>query len=302
MNKDQFDGLIALKLVSENKSFSAAAQILKVSPAAISKMVSQLEKRMGVTLLTRTTRTVSLTQAGETFLAQAGPAIQQIIDAQENAKDFGQKPRGILKLNMPGVFYPFYLSDVIDSFLKKYPEVTVDIYSDDQASDIFEKGFDAGIRPDDILAKDLFALKLFGPVEYVTVASPEYLKENGTPKHPKDLLNHNCIRHRFGTGSSIYEKWEYEENGKEFVVTISGNLVLNNSFAIRHAALSGSGVAFTELGNVQKDIKEGKLKRLLPKFEVESAGYYLYYPHKQNISSTLRAFIEHCKSSKIKLS
>lgn len=300
MNKDQFDGLIALKVVAEKRSFSAAAQELQVSPPAVSKMISGLEEKMGITLLTRTTRSVSLSQAGRIFLDQAGPAMEQIIMAQENAKSFGKSTTGTLKLNMPGIFYPYYISKQIQSFLKKYPEVTIDIFADDQATNIFEAGYDAGIRIDDILAKDLIALKLFGPVEFVTVASPKYLKENGTPKHPKDLLEHNCVRHRFGSGNNIYERWEFEEKKKEFSVKISGNIILNNSENIREAALSDVGIIYTERGNIQKYLESGELTLVLEKYIAKSSGYYLYYPHRQNMSPTLRAFIDHMKEFKIK--
>lgn len=298
MKKDQFDGLIALKLVAEKRSFTAAANELNVSPAAVSKMISNLEDKMGVTLVTRTTRTVNLSEAGRIFLEQAGPAMNQIINAQENAISFGKSPSGVLRINMPAILYPYYLRPYIDSFLKKYPDVSVDIFADDQASDVFEHGFDAGVRTDDILAKDLVALKLFGPIQFVTAASPEYLKKNGTPKHPKELLNHNCVRHRFGTGTNLYDKWEFEEDGTEFRVNIKGNLILNNSFNIREAAIHGAGVIYTELGNIEKDIKEGKLKQILNAFVVESSGYYLYYPHKQHVSPALRAFINHFKEEK----
>lgn len=299
MEKDQLDGLIALKLVARNRSFTKAADELNISAAAISKIISNLENKMGVTLITRTTRSVSLSQAGVIFLEQAGPAIDQIIIAQENIRNFGSKPTGTLKLNMPGVFYPYYLVNIVDSFLKKHPNIIVDIYSDDSATDIFEKGFDAGVRVDDIIAKDLVAYKLFGPVKFVAAASPKYLKNNGTPKHPKDLLNHNCIRHRFGISSGIYDKWEFAEKKKEFTVGVSGNLILNTSETIRHAALNHSGIIYTEIGNIKEDIRKGKLKVLFEKYITQSEGYYLYYPHRTHISSALRAFIDHIKEFKI---
>lgn len=295
MDRSQFDGLIALKLVAERKSFTSAAEAMNVSPAAVSKMIAHLESKMGITLLTRTTRSVSLTPAGNVFLEQAGPAMDQIFLAQANAKSLASRPSGVLKLNMPGVLYPNYLSRYIKTYLAEYPDVTVDIFSDDQATDIFELGFDAGIRADDIIAKDLVALKLFGPIDYVTVATPNYLKKNGTPKHPKDLLEHNCIRHRFGAGSNIYERWEFIESGKEISVKISGNLILNNSDSIRHAAIEGNGIIYTELESVKKEIERGVLVLVLEKFKIQSSGYYMYYPHRSHISNTLRSFIEHFK-------
>lgn len=298
MNKDQFDGLAALKVVAQEKSFTIAAEKLHVSPPAVSKMISQLEKKMGVTLLTRTTRAVSLTEAGKTFLDIAGPAMDQIVSAQLNAQSFATKTTGTLKLNMPSVLFPYYMNKYIKTFLEKFPDVIIDIYGDDMATNIFENGFDAGVRTDDIIAKDLVAYKLAGPIKFLPVASPEYLAKNGTPKKPSDLLTHNCIRHRFGAGDSIYEKWEFEENGKEFAVNIQGNIILNTSEAIRTAALNGFGIAYTEYGNVAQDIKEKRLKPLLKKYCIDVTGYYLYYPSRKQVSPTLRAFIDHIKDSK----
>lgn len=295
MDKDQFDGLIALKIVSEEKSFTAAAEKLDISPPAVSKIIAQLEKKMGVTLLTRTTRAVSLSETGQMFLSEAGPAMEQIIEAQQNLKSFSQKTSGTLKLNMPGVLFPYYLSPYISSFLDKYPDVTMDIYGDDQAKNIFEEGFDAGIRTDDIIAKDLTAYKIFGPIKFVAAASPEYLKQNGTPKRPKDLLAHNCIRHRFGSGNSVYDKWEFEDGEKEFVVNIHGNLILNTSEAIRNAAINGIGIIYTEYGNIADDIKKGQLKVVLNKYATQCTGYYLYYPNRKRVSPALRSFIDHLK-------
>lgn len=300
MEKDQLDGLIALKLVSELRSFTAAAEELRISGPGISKMISQLEKRMGTTLLTRTTRTVSLTEAGKSFLEEVGPAIDQILSAQENARSSALKPSGVLRLNMPGIFYPAYLAPFISSYVKKYPEVTVDIISEDQTSDVFERGFDAGVRHSDILAKDLVALKLFGPIKFVTVASPKYLNKMGRPKHPKELLSHNCIRQRFGTGASVYDKWEFEDKGKEFEVRVSGSLIFNDSFQILHAALAGVGIIYTTFEAVKESVESKKLEVILNPFHVKSTGYYLYYPKTSQVSPKLRAFIDLFKEKRDK--
>ncbi|MBC97566.1 MAG: LysR family transcriptional regulator [Halobacteriovoraceae bacterium] len=296
MKKDQFDGLMALKLVAENKSFKEAAELLGVSTPAISRMINQLENRMGVTLLTRTTRSVNLTEAGHSFLTRALPAMEEIIEAQASVRTLGNKPTGALRINAPVIFYQYYLKDDIYNFLKQYPEVQLEVFSDDQATNIFEQGFDAGIRVDDIIAKDLIALKLFGPIDFITVASPQYLNEAGRPKHPKDLLHHNCVRLRFGSAAGIYDKWEFEDNGKEFTVRVSGNLILNNSEHIRQAALGHQGIVYTERGCVEEDLKTGKLEIVLESYKTQSTGFYLYYPHKKHISPTLRAFIDFLKS------
>ncbi len=295
MKTDQFDGILALKLVAEKKSFTAAAEELQVTPPAISKMIVMLEKRMNVSLLTRTTRSVTLTEAGQTFLNQAGPAMEQIILAQQIASNPSQKPSGTLKLNMFSIFYPYYFNDYINSFIEKFPSVHVEVYSEDQAVNIFEKGFDAGIRPSDILEKDMIAIKLFGPIKYVTVASPKYLNKMGRPKHPKDLLSHNCIKHRFGHSRSVYERWEFAEKGKEFEVRIDGNLTFNDALLERQAALDGTGILYTVLEAVEEDIKNKKLELILGQFQVESDGFFLYFPRKAQTQPKLRAFIDHIR-------
>lgn len=298
MEKDLLDGLLALKLVAELRSFTAAAEELKVSPQAISKMITQLEKKMGVTLLTRTTRTVSLTEPGQRFLDQTSPAIDQIIYAREDAKNFSKKPSGTLKLNMPGTFYSSFFAPYVQTFTERFPEVTVDIHSADQATDIFERGFDAGVRDSDIVAKDMVALKLVGPIHYVTVGSPKYFNKMGRPKTPKDLLEHNCIRHRFGSSTNIYDNWEFESKGKEFSVRVSGSLIFNDSLLVVKAAKEGAGVAYVVLDMVREDIQSGKLELVLNSFKATSEGYYLYFPKVSQVSPKLRAFIDHYKEMK----
>ena len=295
MDKDQFDGLIAFKVVAEKKSFTEAARALKVSGAAASKMISQLEKKMGVSLFTRTTRTVSMTEAGTSFLKEIGPAIDHIITSQENLKSLAHKPSGTLRINIPGAIYPAFFASFVKKFCEKYPDIKVELYASDQASDIFEDGFDAGIRVSDILAKDMVAVKIQGPVRFVTVASPDYLKRRGQPTHPKDLLTHDCIRLRFGAGENIYDKWEFEDKGREFEVRVNGSLILNDSLLMRHAALEGAGIIYTIYDLIEPDLKTKRLALVLKKFHVSSGGYYLYFPKRSQVAPKLRAFIDELK-------
>ncbi len=198
MYHDQLNGLLALKTVAETRNFTAAAKTLGISPSAVSQAIKQLEQRLGVALLSRTTRSTSLTEAGEGFLNHAGPALDQVLVALENVGSYAEKPSGLLRLNLPRQVYPLYAAPLVASFIRKHPDITVELFFEDEASDVVEKGFDAGIRLSDILAKDVVALKLFGPVRFVTAASPEYFDKMGRPKHPEDLLSHNCIRPRLG--------------------------------------------------------------------------------------------------------
>lgn len=295
MDKDQFEGLLAFKLVAEKRSFTAAAEELRVTAAAVSKMIGQLERKMKITLFTRTTRTVSLTESGEKFLEHAGPAMEQLIAAQENAQSLAEKPSGNLKINMPAIFYPVYLAPYVASFIQKYPDITLDIFSSDEAIDVFESGFDAGIRTSDILAKDMVAIKLFGPIRWVTAASPKYLNKYGRPKHPKDLLNHNCIRARFGLGANVYDRWEFQEKGKEFEVKIHGNLTFNDTLHIKQAVLDGLGITYNSYDVVKEEVEDKKLEIILSQYQIQSEGFYLYFPKTSQVSPKLRAFIDHFK-------
>jgi DNA-binding transcriptional LysR family regulator len=301
MDKDQFEGLLAFKLVAEKRSFTAAAEELRVSAAAVSKMIGQLERKMKLTLFTRTTRTVSLTEAGQNFLAHAGPLMDQLITAQENAESSAKRPSGSLKINMPGVFYPIYLAPFVTSFNQKYPDISLDLYSTDEAVDVFESGFDAGVRTSDILAKDMVAIKLFGPIRWVTAASPKYLNNHGRPKHPKDLLNHNCIKARFGIGANVYDRWEFQEKGKEFEVKVYGNLTFNDTLQIRHAVMEGLGITYNAYEVVKDQVESGKLEIILSQYQTQSDGFFLYFPKASQMSPKLRAFIDHFKAMKGKL-
>jgi DNA-binding transcriptional LysR family regulator len=294
MIKDQLDGLLALKLVADRRSFTAAASALRISPSAISQIIRQLERRVGIALLTRTTRSMSLTEAGERFLAQAGPAIDQILAAMEDLGTYARKPSGLLRINLPRAVYPTYLAPLITSFAQAYPDITVELCFEDGQSDIVGSGFDAGIRLSDILVKDMIATKLFGPVRFVVAASPRYLDRAGRPKHPKDLLSHNCITSRLG--SRLYDGWEFEHKGKDFQVQVKGTLIFNDSALIARAAADGMGMIYTAEDAIREEVRTGKLEIVLAPFAATSAGFYLYYPSQSQALPKLRAFIDHVKA------
>ncbi|MDE1153582.1 MAG: LysR family transcriptional regulator [Micavibrio sp.] len=296
MNKNQLDGLIALKLIATKRNFSAAAEELGVSPPAISKMIKQLEARLGVALLSRTTRSTSLTEAGALFLSEAGPGLEQIFSALGHVKSYSDKPSGLLRLSLPRLIYPSYLAPIVSSFVKKYPEITVDLFFDDTQVDVVEKGFDAGIRLSDILANDMIALKLFGPVKFVTAASPKYLDRAGRPKHPKELLAHNCIRVRFGE-AELYDRWEFESKGKPFEVKVTGSLIFNDTNLMITAATGGTGIIYVPEAAIKDKINTGKLEVVLNQYSAASTGFYLYYPKKSQVLPKLRVFIDHIKAS-----
>jgi DNA-binding transcriptional LysR family regulator len=292
MDKNDLDGLLTLKLVAEHRSFASAAEVLGISPSAVSQIVKQLEHRLRVPLLTRTTRSVNLTDEGSQFLQHAGPAIEQVLAALENVGTLSKKPSGLLRLNLPRFVFTS-LTPLLSGFLRAHPDISVELFLEDSQTDVVEKGFDAGIRVSDILAKDMVAIKLRGPIRFVTVASPAYLKRAGIPKHPRDLLQHNCLRGKVGDWT--YEKWEFEQKGNQFQVHVKGSLIFNDSFAMLHAAKEGLGVAYIEEEAAREEIDEGELEVILDSFAATSTGYYLYYPKVSQVQPKLRAFINYVK-------
>ena len=297
MDKNQLDGLIAFKLVAEKGNFRAAADALNVTPSAVSQLIKNLEERLNVTLLNRTTRSTSLTEKGKSFLDKAGPSLDVVLTAMSELEDSNENPAGILKLNMPRAIYYSYLSAKIDAFTKKYPAISVEVSLEEAQKDVVKEGFDAGIRLSDILAQDMVAVKLFGPVKFVVSASPKYLNKVGRPKQPKDLLNHNCIISRLG--SSLYDFWEFENKGNEFSVQVKGNLILNDSFAILNAALNGAGMIYSSENLISDSVKSGKLEIVLGQYKCSSSGFYLYYPSRSQVSTKLRLFIDFLKTKEL---
>jgi DNA-binding transcriptional LysR family regulator len=294
MDKNQLDGLLALKLVADKRNFTAAAKALRVSPSAISKMIRQLEARLGAPLLTRTTRATSLTEAGEKFLGQAGPALEVILTAMRDAGSAAGKPAGRLRLNVPQLIYPNFLKPAVASFVTKYPDVTVELFFENAATNIFERGFDAGIRVSDILAQDMVALKLLSPVRWVTAGAPKYFDRSGRPQHPKDLLSHDCIC--VGAGERVYDRWEFENEGKELSVQVRGSLIMNDATLALDAALDGFGLLYASENAIIDKVEAGKLEIVLDRYAATSSGVYLYYPQRSQVHPKLRAFIEHVKA------
>ncbi len=293
MDKNQLDGLLALKLIADKRNFTAAAKALRISPSAISKMIRQLEARLGVTLLTRTTRATSLTEAGERFLGQAGPALELILAAMRDAGSLAEKPAGRLRLNVPQLIYPNFLKAAVASFVKKYPDVTVELFFENAATNIFERGFDAGIRVSDILAQDMVALKLLGPIRWVIAGAPKYLDKVGRPEHPKDLLSHDCIC--VGAGERVYDRWEFENADRKFAVQVRGSLIMNDATLALDAALDGFGLLYANENAIIDKVEAGKLEIVLDQYAAISTGIYLYYPQRSQVHPKLRAFIEHVK-------
>lgn len=296
MDKDQLDGLLALKLVATKRSFIAAANELGISPPAVSKIIKQLEDRLGVALLYRTSRSTRLTEAGEQFLGRVGPALDEILISIQSVSDYAQKPAGLLRLNMSLLVYELVMEPIITGFVKKYPEITVELVLADQVVDVVETNFDAAIRLSDVVENDMVAMNLFGPLRWVTAASPKYLAKAGKPKHPKDLLSHNCILLR-RINTDVYDRWEFEQKGRAFHVKVKGSFVLSDWGAINRAGAAGCGVIYTIEEAIRPLVQAGKLEVLLSQFAPSSSGFYLYYPKRSQVQPKLRALIDYIRAT-----
>lgn len=294
MKLNQMDGLMAFWKVAEHRGFTAAAAELEVSPSALSQAIRQLETRLGVRLLNRTTRSVSLTEAGEAYLARVGPALGQVIEAGEEMNVLQGRPSGTLRLNAARISTAMVLQPMLAGFLQENPHVQLELTNDEGFVDIVERGFDAGVRMGESLHRDMVAIPLGGPITVAVVASPEYLQRSPALRHPDDLVRHNCVRVRLAAAGVVY-KWEFQVDGKVVEYEVKGSLTISDTLFSVEAALEGVGVAYTFEQLVLPHIKAKRLKRVLTSFSPTFPGFYLYYPSRHDQPTKLKALIEYAK-------
>lgn len=292
MKLNQLDGLIAFWKVAEHGGFTAAAADLAVSPSALSQAIRHLETRLGVRLLNRTTRSVSLTEAGQTYFSRIGPALGQVVDAGDELNVLQGKPSGTLRLNAARASSALALRPYLEGFLRENPHVLLELTNDEGFVDIVEKGFDAGIRFGESVHRDMVAVPIGGPLTVAVVASPEYLRRVPAPRHPDDLVHHNCVRLRFATTGAIY-KWEFDVDGRLVDYEVGGNLIITDTTFSLDVALEGVGLAYTFEQLARPYIRAKRLKRVLTEFSPTFSGFYLYYPSRHDQPSKLKALIEY---------
>ncbi|WP_092758582.1 LysR family transcriptional regulator [Rhodoferax sp. OV413] len=294
MQLKQFDGLMAFWKVAEHRGFTAAAAELEVSPSALSQSIRQLEARLGVRLLHRSTRSVSLTEAGQAYLARVGPALGQVIEAGEEINTLQGRPAGTLRLNSARIATAMVLQPLLAGFLAEYPQVQIELTNDEGFVDIVEQGFDAGVRMGESLARDMVAIPLGGPVTVAVVASKDYLRRHPAPVHPDDLAQHNCVRFRFASTGAIY-KWEFQLDSRVVEYEARGNLTITDSLFNLEAALEGVGLAYTFESLAQPYLQAGRLQQVLQAYSPTFPGFYLYYPSRHDQPSKLKAFIDYVR-------
>jgi DNA-binding transcriptional LysR family regulator len=282
--------LNAVAAVSAHRSFRAAATELGISPSALSHAIAGLEKRLGVRLINRTTRSVSLSEAGERFLARVSPALREIAGALEDVNEFRDTPAGTLRINLKERAAHQILRPVVAKFLRGYPDMNVELILEGRHIDIVAEGFDAGIRLAEAVPQDMVAIPCGPDTHFVVVGAPDYFSRSSLPRSPSDLLNHECIRRRM-PGGKLYH-WEFERRGEEMAVEVPGRLTLDNDGLMVEAAVEGLGLAFVSEFWVTGHLAAGTLQAVLEDWTPPFPGLRLYYPRHRHMTAGLRAFID----------
>ncbi|TCR90731.1 LysR family transcriptional regulator [Rhizobium sp. BK376] len=293
MNRTQLSQLAVLAAVAANRSFRAAAKELTIAPSAVSHAISSLEEGLGVRLLARTTRSVAPTEEGRLLLERLGPALEEIGTALDAVLDTRGRPAGNLRVTAPRFASDVILGPRLGDFLNAYPDITLEIANEDAFTDIVEGGFDAGIRFEESLEADMIAVRISSDIRTVIAGSPAYFERYPKPLHPRDLVQHRCIKRRFANGS-IY-RWEFEKDGRELIVSIDGPLTVSEDRLSLLGALSGAGLAYLFDMRVHNELVEGKLIRVLEDWCPPYPGPFLYYPSRRQMRPALRAFIDFFK-------
>jgi len=283
-------GLDAVLAIARRGSFRAAALELGMSTTALSNAIAKLERHLGVRLFNRTTRSVTLTDAGRTFVAQVGPAVRTIRDAMDGVRSQQETPSGVVRINAFATAAREILAPLILEYLRRYPQVHVDLVTEGRLVDIVADGSDLGIRSADLVPSDMIAVPLGRPRSFAVVATPRYFELNGQPRVPPDLLRHACLRVRLPNGG-LY-RWQFEKDGESVQMDVSGPITLDEAPLSRMAVLEHLGIGFFMESDVREDIAAGRLVRVLEDWTPPLTPLCMYYPSRKNPPAAFRAFVD----------
>ncbi|TIR20277.1 MAG: LysR family transcriptional regulator [Mesorhizobium sp.] len=291
MDRDLLTHLPVIVAVARRGGFALAAAELGMSPSAVSHAVRLVEERVGQPLFARTTRSVSLTEAGKALVETAAPALQDIAERMDRIRGVKGRPAGLLRINASNIAIPLAVTPVVAAMAERYPDVTVEIVADQGLIDIVGEGFDAGIRLGEMIAQDMVTVRVTPPFKAVIVASPAYVGKHGRPRDVADLANHNCIGYRLVRSGALY-RWDLNDKGKDVVVETRGTAVVTDSLGAIDLALAGVGLAYVFEPLVRADLAAGRLIQILPQTAIEEPGLFLYFPRRASMAPKLRAFID----------
>jgi DNA-binding transcriptional LysR family regulator len=290
MNRTGISELEIMLAVARRGSFSGAASELEISPSAVTNAVAGLEKRLGVRLFNRTTRSVGLTEAGQRFMVKIAPAVEVIRSASAEIASLPADPAGSLRINVPPASCALWYDEILLPFLARYPRIRADIHSQKDKVDIIAAGFDAGIRLADDIPADMIPVKLTPPLRMILVASPDYLSHAGTPQQPEDLSAHRCICMRMADGS-IY-RWELSHQQQSHKVQVEPLLIVNDLASAQKAVVGGLGIACLSERHIAADVLAGRVIQLMPEWQVNLGALCLYYPGHRLVPPALKALTE----------
>jgi DNA-binding transcriptional LysR family regulator len=291
MPREKLEDLVAFIAVAREKSFTRAAAQLGVSQSALSHTIRLLEARLGVRLLTRTTRSVSPTEAGEQLFQRLGPRFDEIDADLQALTEMRDKPAGVVRISAADYTINTYLWPVVDRLLPLYPDIKVELIVDYGLTDIVAERYDAGVRLGEQIAKDMISVRIGPDVSFAVVATPSYFERSPPPKAPADLTSHACINLRLPTHGGIYP-WELEKDGKELRVRVEGQLAFNSVFNVFDACLAGHGIAFVPEDLAASALADGRLLRVLGDWTPYWEGYHLYYPSRRQASPAFRLLVD----------
>ncbi|CDX39059.1 LysR substrate-binding protein [Mesorhizobium plurifarium] len=291
MDRDLLTHLPVIVAVARRGGFALAAAELGMSPSAVSHAVRLVEERIGQPLFARTTRSVSLTEAGKALVETAAPALQDIAERMDRIRGVKGRPAGLLRINASNIAIPLAVTPVVAAMAERYPDVTVEIVADQGLIDIVGEGFDAGIRLGEMIAQDMLTVRMTPPFKAVIVASPAYVGKHRRPRDVADLANHNCIGYRLVRSGALY-RWDLNDNGKDVVVETRGTTIVTDSLGAIDLALAGVGLAYVFEPLVRAELAAGRLVQILPQTAIEEPGLFLYFPRRASMAPKLRAFID----------
>jgi DNA-binding transcriptional LysR family regulator len=291
MQRGHLDDLVAFVAVGRERSFTKAAAKLGVSQSALSHTIRELEERLGVRLLTRTTRSVAPTDAGERLLRTAGPRLEEIEAEIGAISELREKPAGTIRITATEHAADAILLPRLAKLLRDYPDIKVEIVVDYGLTDIVAQRFDAGVRSGEQVAKDMIAVRIGPDLRMAVVGAPSYFKKRPQPKKPQDLIEHNCIKLRLATHGGLYA-WEFEKAGRELKVRVDGQFTFNTTAQMLNAALAGCGLAYVPEGLARPHIDRRRLRRVLEDWCPPYSGYHLYYPSRRQSSAAFALVVE----------
>jgi DNA-binding transcriptional LysR family regulator len=288
--RDELSLLSAFMTVAEERSFTRAAKRLNISTSGLSQSVRKLEEQIGVRLLTRTTRSVAPTDAGEQLLAHLRPALGEIRTTLTNLSGLQSRPVGRVRLLVPRTAAKTVVAAKIGRFARDYPDVELDVTTDDSRIDLVAAGFDAGIQFGEFIAQDMVAVRVSPDLSPAIVGAPVYFETYSKPASPRDLLQHRCIRFRH-RGESVY-KWELDRADESLEIAVNGSLILDDTDLVIQAAIDGAGLAWVTEERVAEHLASGALVRVLEDWCPPFPGFFLYYPSRKQQPAALVALIE----------